>query len=501
MLALKNVSKRFNGITVLKNISIEVMENEVVGLIGENGAGKSTLMKILTGVYQPDEGHLELDGQPVTLDGPRGATAKGIAMVYQEQSILTNLSVAENLFLGREAEFIRLGFINWKKLYAAARFQLAKVNLDIDPGTLCSELSFGQRQMVELAKSLALEEMTDGQLVILLDEPTSALEQKEIDTLFRLVRQLKSRASFIFVSHRLDELLELSDRVYVLKDGEVVSQMPAADATKDHLHTLMVGRSLHTEYYRETLQQACNEDDVVLKVEGLTLKGVFDALDFELRRGEVLGIAGVIGSGREELCRVLAGLMSKSSGAITVHGKVLRDHGAAASIRAGIGYVPRERKVEGIVSMLSVAQNMTLARIGQVTSFGLLETGKERAIAEDWISRLHIKTPGPDALLLNLSGGNQQKVVLAKWRNAQSSILILDHPTRGLDVGAKEDVYELVREITAQGVSVILTADTLEEMIGLSHRILVMRDGEFAQSFDCPPGCKPQQVDLIKHMV
>ncbi|NBA94813.1 sugar ABC transporter ATP-binding protein [Pseudomonas sp. R5(2019)] len=500
MLALKNVSKRFNGNTVLKEISIEIRKNEVVGLIGENGAGKSTLMKILTGVYQPDDGHLEIDGKPVVLDGPRGATANGIAMVYQEQSILTNLSVAENLFLGREAEFSRCGFINWKKLYKAARFQLAKVNLDIDPGMLCSELSFGQRQMVELAKSLALEEMTDGHLVILLDEPTSALEQKEIDTLFRLVRQLKSRASFIFVSHRLDELLELSDRVYVLKDGEVVSQMPAAEATKEHLHTLMVGRSLHTEYYRESLQQTPAQD-VVMKVEKLALKGVFSELDFHLHRGEVLGIAGVVGSGREELCRVLAGLMGKTSGEIIVRGQRLREQSASASIKAGIGYVPRERKVEGIVSMLSVAQNMTLARIGQVTSFGLLETGKEREIAEKWITRLRIKTPGPDALLLNLSGGNQQKVVLAKWRNAQSTILILDHPTRGLDVGAKEDVYELVREITAQGISVILTADTLEEMIGLSHRILVMRDGEFAQSFDCPPGCKPQQVDLIKHMV
>ncbi|KPH01596.1 ABC transporter ATP-binding protein [Pseudomonas sp. RIT-PI-q] len=500
MLALNNVSKRFNGITVLKNISLEVRKHEVVGLIGENGAGKSTLMKILTGVYQPDEGHLELDGSPILLDGPRGATANGIAMVYQEQSILLNLSVAENLFMGREDEFSRLGCLNWKKLHRAARLQLAKVNLDIDPGMLCSELSFGQRQMIELAKALALEERTDGHLVILLDEPTSALEQKEIDTLFRLVRQLKSRASFIFVSHRLDELLDLSDRVYVMKDGEVVAQMPAAEATKDRLHTLMVGRSLHTEFYRESLQQPCLPE-VVMSARELALDGCFASLDFDLHRGEILGIAGVIGSGREELCRVLAGLMPKSRGEIQVQGRRLDGGGPQAAIRAGIGYIPRERKVEGIVSMLSVAQNMTLARIGQVTSLGLLDERKERSIAEDWIKRLSIKTPGPDALLLNLSGGNQQKVVLAKWRNAGSTILILDHPTRGLDVGAKEDVYQLIREITGQGVSVILTADTLDEMIGLSHRILVMRDGEVAQSFDCLPGAKPQQVDLIKYMV
>ncbi|MEX5685617.1 MULTISPECIES: sugar ABC transporter ATP-binding protein [Pseudomonas] len=500
MLTLNNVCKRFNGITVLKNISLEVRKNEVVGLIGENGAGKSTLMKILTGVYQPDEGHLELDGSPIVLDGPRGATANGIAMVYQEQSILLNLSVAENLFMGREDEFSRFGCLNWKKLHRAARLQLAKVNLDIDPGLLCSELSFGQRQMIELAKALALEERTEGHLVILLDEPTSALEQREIDTLFRLVRQLKSRASFIFVSHRLDELLDLSDRVYVMKDGEVVAEMPAAEASKERLHTLMVGRSLHAEYYRESLQQPCLTE-VVMSARDLALEGSFSGLDFDLHRGEILGIAGVIGSGREELCRVLAGLMPKSRGEIQVQGQRLDGAGPGPAIRAGIGYIPRERKVEGIVSMLSVAQNMTLARIGQVTSFGLLDERKERSIAEDWIKRLSIKTPGPDALLLNLSGGNQQKVVLAKWRNAGSTILILDHPTRGLDVGAKEDVYQLIREITAQGVSVILTADTLEEMIGLSHRILVMRDGEVAQSFDCLPGAKPQQVDLIQYMV
>jgi ribose transport system ATP-binding protein len=500
MLTLNNVTKRFNGVTVLKGIDLEVRKHEVVGLIGENGAGKSTLMKILTGVYQPDEGHLELDGQPIVLDSPRGATAQGIAMVYQEQSILPNLSVAENLFMGREDEFSRFGWLNWKKLHGAARVQLAKVNLDIDPGMPCSELSFSQRQMIELAKALALEERCQGHLVILLDEPTSVLEQREIDTLFRLVRQLKSRASFIFVSHRLDELLELSDRVYVMKDGEVVAQMPAAEASKERLHTLMVGRSLQAEFYRESLQKGCFPE-VAMAVRGLALEGSFASLDFDLHRGEILGIAGVIGSGREELCRVLAGLLPRSAGEIQVHGKRLAGAGPGAAIRAGIGYIPRERKIEGIVSMLSVAQNMTLARIGQVTRCGLVDEGRERSIAEDWIKRLSIKTPGPDALLLNLSGGNQQKVVLAKWRNAGSTILILDHPTRGLDVGAKEDVYQLIREITEEGVSVILTADTLEEMIGLSHRILVMRDGEVAQSFECLPGAKPQQVDLIQYMV
>ncbi|TBU73416.1 sugar ABC transporter ATP-binding protein [Pseudomonas daroniae] len=500
MLKLIQVSKSFPGVRVLKNISLEVRKNEVVGLIGENGAGKSTLMKILTGVYQPDEGHLELDGRAIVLDGPRGATAQGIAMVHQEQSILPNLSVAENLFMGREDEFSRFGRLDWKRLCGAARQQLAKVHLDIDPLTKCSELSFGQRQMIELAKALALEERTDGHLVIMLDEPTSVLEQREIDILFRLVRELRSRASFIFVSHRLDELLELSDRLYVMKDGEVVAEMAAAEASKERLHSLMVGRSLHAEYYRESLQAPCSSE-VALAVDGLSLDRHFRDVSFALHRGEVLGIAGVIGSGREELCRVIAGLLAPTCGTIEVAGRRLKGRGPGEAIAAGIGYIPRERKVEGIVLMMSVAENMTLARIGQVTTLGLLDEGREARFAEDWIKRLSIKTPGPGALCQNLSGGNQQKVVLAKWRNAGSTILVLDHPTRGLDVGAKEDVYQLIREITAEGVSVLLTADTLEEMIGLSHRILVMRDGEVAQSFDCMPGAKPEQVDLIQYMV
>ncbi|MCY1274515.1 Ribose import ATP-binding protein RbsA [compost metagenome] len=500
MLKLVNVTKSFTGVSVLKDINLEVRRSEVVGLIGENGAGKSTLMKILTGVYAPDQGHLELDGRPVSLGSPRDATAHGIAMVYQEQSVLPNLSVAENLFLGREDEFTRFGRLDWAKLCAAARKQLAKVHLDVDPMRICGELSFGQRQMIELAKALALEDRTDGHLVILLDEPTSALEQREIDILFRLVRELKSRASFIFVSHRLDELLDLSDRVYVLKDGEVVAEMPAADASKDRLYSLMVGRSLQTGYYREDRQKPCRPE-VLLEVSDLAAGEHFGGVSFSLRAGEVLGIAGVIGSGREELCRVVAGLMPRSAGQILVEGQDMQGRGAAEAIRSGIGYIPRERKVEGIVSMMSVAENMTLARLGQVTRGGLLDGRAENAIAVDWIKRLKIKTPGPNALCANLSGGNQQKVVLAKWRNAGSRILILDHPTRGLDVGAKEDVYQLIREVTAEGVAVLLTADTLEEMIGLSHRILVMRDGEIAQSFDCMPGSKPEQVDLIQYMV
>jgi ribose transport system ATP-binding protein len=499
MLKLKNITKRFPGVLALDDVSVEVRPNEIVGLIGENGAGKSTLMKLLTGAYRQDSGEITLSGQPLVIRNPRDATAKGIAMVYQEQSILPNLTIAENLFLGREENFTTFGRMNWSKLKRAAQAELATVHLDVDPLTVCEDLSFGQRQMVELARALSLASRTGGTPIILLDEPTSVLEAAEIEILFRLVRELKSRASFVFVSHRLDELLSLSDRVYVMKDGKVVAEMASADASVKQLHELMVGRSMHGEYYRENLQKACG-DEVALSVKHASLGHALNDVSFEVRRGEVFGVAGVVGSGREELCRVIAGLDKLDSGEVRIGGTVLKPQ-ANHAVALGVGYVPRERKVEGLVTQMSVAENLTLPRLGSVSRGGVVRKGSERKIANEWIQRLRIKTPGPDASCRNLSGGNQQKVVLAKWRFAGSRILVLDHPTRGLDVGAKEEVYQLIRELTAEGVAVVLTGDTLEEILGLSHRIMVMRDGRAQKVLPCEVGSKPSQVDIVEHMV
>ena len=499
MLTLNNVTKRFPGVLALDNVSIEVRPNEIVGLIGENGAGKSTLMKLLTGAYHQDTGEIMLNGKPMVIRSPRDATSKGIAMVYQEQSILPNLTVAENLFLGREEDFVTFGRLNWKKLKQAARKELATVHLDIDPLTLCEDLSFGQRQMVELARALSLASRTGGTPIILLDEPTSVLEAAEIEILFRLVGELKSRASFVFVSHRLDELLSLSDRVYVMKDGKVVANIPAASASVAQLHELMVGRSMHGEYYRENLQKPCR-DEVALSVNHASQGHALNDVSFEVYRGEVFGVAGVVGSGREELCRVIAGLEKLDAGEVMVGTTRLRPQ-ANHAVALGIGYVPRERKVEGLVTQMSVAQNLTLPRLGAVSRAGVVRKASERVIATEWIDRLHIKTPGPDASCRNLSGGNQQKVVLAKWRFAGSQILVLDHPTRGLDVGAKEEVYQLIRELSAEGVAVVLTGDTLEEILGLSHRVMVMRDGRAQTILPCVVGQKPSQVEIVEHMV
>jgi ribose transport system ATP-binding protein len=500
-LALRHVEKRFPGVHALKDVSIEIRPHEVVGLIGENGAGKSTLMRILAGVYQPDEGEILLGGQKVVLRSATDAMGHGIGMVFQEQSLLTNMTVGENIWLGNERRFTRAGIVRWRELYEAARRQLAKVGLaDLDPRTRAADLGFATRQMVELAKALTLEEQAEGHLVILLDEPTSVLERREIDLLFERVRALKARASFVFVSHRLDEVLELSDRVYVMKDGAVVADLASGEADVHQLHRLMVGRGLQAEYYREPLQKPYRAE-VVLEAEGLSLTGAYRDVSFQLHAGEILGIAGVIGSGREELTRTLAGFAPHSIGRLRVNGVEVRLSTPADAVDRGIGYIPRERRTEGLVLFLPVAANITLASLGELRKAGLIDTSAERRLATDWVGRLKIRTPGIDALCLNLSGGNQQKVVLAKWLNARSRILILDHPTRGLDVGAKEEVYDLVRAVTTEGMAVILTSDTLEETIGLSHNLLVMRDGVITHRSEAAAGSKPQQVELIEHMV
>ena len=500
VLALVGVDKRFPGVHALKNVSIDIGRGEVVGLIGENGAGKSTLMKILSGVYQPDSGEIRIAGQPTTLANAADANGKGIGMVFQEQSLLTNLTVGENIYLGNEAQFTRYGVIDWRALYAAAARQLEKVEVNVDPRMRADDLSFAARQMVELAKALTLEEHAAGHLVILLDEPTSVLERAEIDVLFARVRSLKLRASFIFVSHRLDEVLELSDRIYVMKDGVVVADFKAADANVTKLHQVMVGRSLQTEYYREPLQKPFREE-VVLEAEGLSFGHAYQDVSFRLHAGEILGIAGVIGSGREELTRTLSGFTPHDSGRLFISSREVRLASPAEAVDFGIGYIPRERRVEGLVLFLPVAANITLADLASLTSYGLIDSRRERKLAATWVERLNVRTPSINTLCLNLSGGNQQKVVLAKWLNAKARILILDHPTRGLDVGAKEEVYELVRAVTTEGVAVILTSDTLEETIGLSHSLLVMRDGRIRHRAEANPGSKPRQIDLIQHMV
>ena len=500
VLEIRHATKSFPGVKALDDVSLEIRKNEVVGLIGENGAGKSTLLKVLNGVYTVDEGEIRVNGRATPIAGPRDAFDHGIAMVFQEQSILTTLSVAENIFLGRENEFLRWGVLDKAAMNAAASVELRKVHLDVDPAASCADLTFAERQMVEIAKAISLDTRVEGDIVILLDEPTSVLESKEIEVLFRLVRELKGRAAFVFISHRIDEVLDVSDRVYVMRDGKVVAETPATEVSIERLHELMVGRALHHEYYREA-RQGEPAAEIAMAARDLSSRTGFRNVSFTLRKGEILGIAGVIGSGREALARCLAGLARIDSGTLEIGGRVRRFGRPSEAVAAGVGYLPRERRIEGVVTGVPVIENMTMSALDEFTAAGLIQRGRERTVAREWIDRLSIKTPSPDTFAGSLSGGNQQKVVLSKWRIADSGIVILDHPTRGIDVGAKEDVYELIRDMTGFGVAILLLADTLEEVIGLSHTIIVMRDGEESARFDAPPGAKPSQVDLIRHMV
>ncbi|WP_136443760.1 sugar ABC transporter ATP-binding protein [Pacificoceanicola onchidii] len=501
MYQLNQVDKKFPGVHALKAVDFEIGRGEIVGLVGENGAGKSTLMKVIYGAYQADGGSITIDGKTVRFQNPRQAMDHGIGMVFQEQSLITNLTVMENIFLGFEQQFVRWGVIDWKAMAEAARHQLRKVKLDIDPATITSKLSFAQRQLVELAKVLTLEERIDGDLVILLDEPTSVLAKEEVELLFSLVRELTSRASFIFVSHRMDEVLELSDRIYVMKDGAVVDVVAHDDAKVDAIQHKMVGRDVDKEYYREQKQQPYDSDKTLVRFDSVSVAGKYKDISFDLHPGEVLCLVGTEGSGREAILRTVFGLEKPTSGTVEVKGSSFSRANAQEGVARGVGYVPRERKVEGIVNGMNVYENMTLSQMGNYASKGILRIGEEKALAKKWIERLAIKTPDVYKDCGGLSGGNQQKVVLAKWRSGGSDIILLDHPTRGLDIGAKEDVYDMIREMCDDGAGIVLVADTLEEAIGLSHTILVLKDGEFQKRFDGSPGDKPSLYDLVHHMI
>ena len=500
VLEVRNVSKSFPGVQALDKVNLQVKPHEIVGLVGENGAGKTTLLKILIGAYQPDEGEILVRGKPVHIRSVKDAEAHGLAMVFQEQSMLPNLTVGENIFLGNEEAFIRFGVINWKKMRAEARKQLAKVDLEIDPGTYTFTLNFATRQMIELARAMSLEDRTQYEPLIILDEPTTVLEKAEKELLFDRIRSLKERASIIFVSHHLEEILEITDRVYIFKDGKNVAERITSETNVGELHRLMVGRELKGEYYRQN-KQVKPSDEVVLRVEHLHKAGRYKDVSFELHQGEIIGFAGVLGSGREEVCRAIAGVDKPDSGRIWVNGQLLDLGSPSAAIRAGVGYVPQDRGGEGLVLYLSLGPNITLPDMSPVLQRGVVSLKKEQKLAEHWIERMRIKTPSANALCLNLSGGNQQKVVLSKWLATKVKVFVLDHPTRGVDVGAKEEVYDLIRELAAQGIAFVLIADTLEETIGLSNLIFTMRDGEITKRIEAPPDRKPSPVELIEGMM
>lgn len=502
VIEFRKVSKRFPGVVALDEVDVEIRPHEVVGLIGENGAGKSTLLKILSGVYQPDGGELVVRGKTRRLQTPRQAADVGIGMVYQEQSLIGTVTVAENILLGAEGRSTPGGFYNWRDLNRRAEAALAKVGSPAKATDRMGDLPLATRQMVEVAKALAVEERSAHEPVIVLDEPTSVLDGDELEVLFGQIERMRQIASVVFVSHRLDEVLRVSDRVYVMKDGKVVAERDPKKVDVAELYRLMVGRETTGAYYREQEQESIDGAGEVVTIEGLTREGEFRDITLTVHAGEVLGLAGVEGSGREALSRVLFGAEPFDAGTVRISGQKVALGSPTAAVQAGIGYVPAERRVEGVAMGMSVEDNIVLADPRTVSRRGIVVPALRKRIVAEWIQRLRIKTVSSQTDVAKLSGGNQQKVALAKWLSSpRLRVLILDHPTRGLDVGAKEDVYTIVRSACAQGLAIVLIADTLEETIALSHNIVVFKDGEITARFSAARGDKPTQVQLVEAMV
>lgn len=504
LFSAKDITKSFHGTQALKGVDLDVYEGEVVGLIGENGAGKSTLMKIIIGVQPQSSGEMTLHGKPFQPHDPLEANAEGIGMVYQEQSLITTLSVGQNIFFGHEREFMKAGIINWKKMYAEAQKVLEEVGCgDINPRKKVIDLNFASRQMIEIAKvvNVTKEATTTGKCLILLDEPTSVLNESEVQRLFVEIRKLTAKGhSVIFVSHRLDEVLEISDRVYVYKDGQNAGNMNIEDATEAKMYEMMVGRETTTEYYHLE-KQIEPSDEVILEAKDMGCWGKFKHVDFQLHKGEILGFCGVVGSGKEEICSVICGDEKPTSGELIVKGKKTNYSCPSNALKDGILMIPMERLVEGVIRGLSVEDNVALSNAKLLKKKGLVSKKSVSEQADKWIKRLRIKTSGKEELVIQLSGGNQQKVVFARALASQADIVILNHPTRGVDVGAKEEIYGLIRDMVAEGKSVILLGDTLDECISMANRVLVMRDGLITGEFSAAVDGKPSQVSIVSMMV
>lgn len=501
-LELRGITKSYPGVTALSDVSFVLQRHQMIGLVGENGAGKSTLLSIVNGTVRPDNGSIAINGAEVRFGHPTQAARNGIATVFQEQGLISNIPVFENIFLGREGKFAMGGWLRRKAMIDEARQVLDELQVDIDPTASTGILSFGERQLVEIAKAFALSRIYPVEPIILLDEPTSALSDVEAEKLFAGIRRWRSRASFVLVSHRLADVFATCDEVVALKDGRVIDQRPTGSITETELHELIVGRQRNDQYYREASQRE-PESQVALRVENLERSGHLKGVSLDLHQGEILGVAGVLGSGKSSLARIVAGAEQQSSGNVLAFGTKLAPGSRREAIRQGIGYVPSERTVAGIIGTETVEWNLTLPNLKQlgIGFLGAISARRSRAMALEWIDRLKVRAPGPAAHCRTLSGGNQQKIVFAKWLASGARILVLDDPGRGLDVGAKEDIYSLMREIAASGGAVLLVSDNLPELIGLSNRILVLRDGKVSAAIDAPRGAKPREVDVVAAML
>ncbi len=474
-IALEGISKSFPGVKALSDVSLSLYPGSVTALIGENGAGKSTLVKILTGIYQPDGGTIRVAEQEVHFPTALSAARAGVTAIHQETVLFDELSVAENIFLGH-APRNRFGLIDWKKLNADARALLARAGADLDPTIRLRDLGIAKKHLVAIARALSV----DAQVVIM-DEPTAALSHKEIHELYALVERLKADGkAILFISHKFDEIFRIADRYTVFRDGTMVDEGLIADVSQDELVRLMVGRAVGSVYPKKEVAIGAP----VLTVSGYRHPTEFEDINFELRRGEILGFYGLVGAGRSEFMQSLIGVTRPSAGAVRLDGEVLVIRSPSEAIRSGIVYVPEERGRQGAIIGLPIFQNVTLPSLSRTSRSGFLKLANEFALAREYTARLDLRAASLDQDVGTLSGGNQQKVVIAKWLATKPKVIILDEPTKGIDIGSKAAVHAFMSELAAQGLSVIMVSSEIPEIMGMSDRVIVMREGRIAGRFE-----------------
>jgi rhamnose transport system ATP-binding protein len=474
ILELQNISKSFSGVEVLHHVSLALRPGEVHALLGENGAGKSTLVKVITGVHQPDSGEILLDGNPVHFNDTRETRQAGITAIYQELSLFPDLNVAENIFVGCQPVTVG-GRIDWRKLHRKAEELLTSLGVHLDLKQKARSLSIAQQQMVEIARAFSLNAR-----ILIMDEPTSSLTLSEVADLFRLVRRLRDEGTaIIFISHRLEELFDIADRVTVLRDGTYVDTRPMKDVTRDELIRMMVGRTITNLFPKQKVEAG----EIVLKIEGLSRAGAFTDISFELRKGEILGMAGLVGAGRTNLARAIFGVEPATRGRIQLNGREVVITSPQQAIRMGLAYVPEDRQLHGLIPAMHITSNISLPILREFATFGWMKDRLEQQASYEAARQMEVRANNIWQLARELSGGNQQKVVLAKWLATRPRILILDEPTRGIDVGTKAAVHALMSKLASEGMAILMISSELPEVLGMSDRILVMHEGHMTAEF------------------
>lgn len=473
---MKNIHKSFFNVQVLKGVDFDLIPGEIHALMGENGAGKSTLMKILTGIHKSNSGEILYKGEIVEYHSPKEAEKAGIAVIHQELNIIPYLTVAENMFLGKELKRQPFGILKTKEMNEKTKENLNRLGIDIDPQKEAGELSVGQQQMIEIARAIAAE--TE---VLIMDEPTAALTDREIETLFTVINQLRREGvAIIYISHRMEEIFRMCDRITVLRDGQSIGTKITSETDFEEIVKMMVGRELGERFPERTAE--IGGDRFV--VEDLSLEGIFNNISFNVRKGEILGVAGLMGAGRTEIMETIFGARKKKNGRIYMDGKELNIRKPHHAIAAGIGFITEDRKDEGLVLGLTVRENLAIPNLKKLSKSAVIQKQREKQWTEEMIQKLRIKTSGPEQEVKSLSGGNQQKVVFGKWLGTEPKLLILDEPTRGVDVGAKKEIYSIMNELTEKGFSIIMVSSELPEILGMSDRVMVIHEGKLSAILD-----------------